>query len=116
MQFSFQLGGAVSLCISQTIFLGKLSSGIRHKLPEIKVHDVIAAGADNLSVLTQSSEELCLLRLAYQDAIQDVFIFLLVAACISLLASFGFEHKNVKKVEVERRRTQGSGAQPVAVM
>jgi len=38
-------------------------------------------------------------KLAYQNAIRDVFLFLLVTSGLALVASFGFEHKNVKKVE-----------------
>jgi len=42
-------------------------------------------------------------KLAYQNAIRDVFLFLLVTSGLALVASFGFEHKNVKKVEEARK-------------
>ncbi|KAF2678928.1 MFS general substrate transporter, partial [Lentithecium fluviatile CBS 122367] len=103
MQFAFQLGGAVSLCNSQTLFLGKLSHSIRTTVQGISSGKVIEAGASDLPGLTDSPAQLLALRLAYQDAVRVVLVFLLVAGAIAFLASFGFEHKNVRKVEEERK-------------
>jgi hypothetical protein len=84
LQFAFQLGGAVSLCISQTIFLGRLTVDVKSSLPDSPGEVLNSNGAD---------------KLAYQRAIWDVLVFLLVTSGLALLASFGFEHKNVKKME-----------------
>jgi hypothetical protein len=103
MQFAFQLGGAVSLCISQAIFLNSLSSELGSKLSTVSVQATIKAGAATLPALVHSPGEMYMLRLAYQGAIRDVSIFLLVAGGLAFLAAFGFEHKNVRKVEKQRR-------------
>jgi len=105
LQFAFQLGGAVSLCISQTLFIGKLTSGMESELPAMSTAAVINAGAYNLPGLTSSREELYALRIAYRTAIRDVFVFLLVAGGLAFLASFGFEHKNVRRVEQEGKES-----------
>ncbi|KAF2869455.1 permease of the major facilitator superfamily [Massariosphaeria phaeospora] len=111
LQFSFQLGGAVSLCISQTVFLGTLKSGLQDTLPNMSVSAVIKAGAANLPALAESQAELHLLRMAYQNALGDVFIFLLVTGGLAFLASFGFEHKSVRKVGGERKEGDGGDHQ-----
>jgi hypothetical protein len=59
---------------------------------------IITRGADNLPALTDDPTKLRILRLAYQSAIRDVFVFLLVAGGLAFVASFGFEHNNVHKV------------------
>ena len=58
---------------------------------------------------THSSGESRLLSLASQNAIRDVFVFLLVMNGLAFVVSFGFEHKNVRRVEKERK----SGAETV---
>jgi hypothetical protein len=84
LQFAFQLGGAISLCISQTIFLGRLTVHVKSSLPDSPGEVLNSNGA---------------VKLAYQRVIWDVLVFLLVTSRLALLASLGFEHKNVKKVE-----------------
>ncbi len=115
LQFAFQLGGAVSLCISQTIFLSRLVPGIRSTARHMTADEIIAAGAGNLRALTDSPETLHVIRLAYREAVRDVFIFLLVAGGLAFLGSFGFEHKNVKTVEEERRIAEGGATQAAEV-
>ena len=74
-------------------------------LPGIPASTVIDAGASGLTkVFSDSSYNLHLVREAYQWAIKDVFFYLLAASGLALLASFGFEHKNVKIVERERNK------------
>jgi hypothetical protein len=104
LQFAFQLGGAVSLCISQALFLSSLTVNIMMDLPDVPVGVVIDAGAYGLPSLAPSPAELHALRVAYRCAVRNVFIFLLVAAGLALFVSFGFEHKNVRTVEEERKK------------
>jgi hypothetical protein len=72
---------------------------------------VVDAGALNLRILAPSQAQLRALRSAYQDAIRDVFILLLVASGVAFVASFGFEHKNVKQVEKKRKEVENNGVQ-----
>jgi hypothetical protein len=54
-----------------------------------------------LPALELSSVQLETLKVAYQDATRSVFTFLLVTVGLGLMASFGYEHKNVRKVAME---------------
>ncbi|KAF2120122.1 major facilitator superfamily-domain-containing protein [Lophiotrema nucula] len=103
MQFAFQLGGAVSLCISQAIFLNRLTSDVKASLPGVSVAEVVHAGAYNIPAMAPSSVTLHMLRVSYRNSTRDVFMYLLVATGLALFASFGFEHMNVKEVEEERK-------------
>lgn len=100
MQFAFQLGGAVSLCISQALFLARLASEFDAGSANLLVHNSTRAGTSNVHGLIPSSASHGL-RWAYQHAIRDVSVFLLVATGLACLSSLGFEHKNVRKVEKE---------------
>ncbi|KAK7190343.1 hypothetical protein DPSP01_006165 [Paraphaeosphaeria sporulosa] len=103
LQFAFQLGAALSLSISQTLFVNRLTAEIKMKTPEIPPAVVISAGASNLPLIAPTPKALLLLREAYANAVQHVFIYALSAACVGLLATFGFEHYNLKKVAEGRK-------------
>lgn len=74
----------------------------------MSTHVIIDAGANGLLAMTESPMELLMLKAAYMNAIQRVFILLLVASAIAFLASFGFEHKNIKRVEEEQKEVHSS--------
>jgi hypothetical protein len=69
---------------------------------------IIDAGANGLLAMTESPTELLMLKATYMEAIQRVFIFLLVAVGFAFLASFGFEHKNIKRIEEEQKVVHSS--------
>ena len=109
MQFTFSLGGALSLCIAQTIFSNSLASHVADNVPDVAVDRVVAAGAYGLPRLAGNSPELLhLLKSAYRGAIRDVFIFASAAGGFALLFSLGFEHRNIKRVADQRDRTRSS--------
>ncbi|KAF2682030.1 MFS general substrate transporter [Lentithecium fluviatile CBS 122367] len=108
LQFAFQLGAALSLSISQTLFINKLRLEVQMKTPAIPPDMVISAGASNLPLLVQSPDTLLRLREAYTNSVRHVFIFALAAACCGFTFSFGFEHRNVKKVAAERKAAEES--------
>jgi hypothetical protein len=64
---------------------------------------IIDAGANGLLATTESPTELLMLKATYMEAIQIVFILLLVAIGLAFLTSFGFEHKNIKRIEEEQK-------------
>jgi hypothetical protein len=107
-QFAFQLGGAISQCISQTLFLQRMTAHIKSELPEIATPAVINAGASGLLTLTQSPTELQTLKAAYTNTTRSVCILLLVASGRAFLASLSLEHKIVKKIEQEQKTAQNS--------
>jgi hypothetical protein len=107
MQFTFSLGGALSLCIAQTIFANKLEYDVRHHVPEVSVEQVLAAGAYKLPELSEGSPlVLESLRRAYKNALRDVFFFALAAAGAALLASLWMENRNLKTVAAGREQEE----------
>lgn len=116
LQFAFQLGGAISLCVCQTLFIARLTSKVQSRLPDLSIEDVIHAGAYNLPLLTPTDADLLELRSAYEHAVADVFIFLLVANALAFLASFGFENKNVRKVEAEPKQPDSDGNEAAGIV
>jgi hypothetical protein len=107
MQFTFSLGGALSLCIAQTIFANKLEYEVHHHVREVSVEQVLAAGAYKLSELSGGSPlVLESLRRAYKNALRDVFFFALAAAGAALLASLWMENRNLKTVAAGREQEE----------
>lgn len=109
MQFTFSLGGALSLCIAQTIFVNSLTRQVSRNMSGISVDQVTSAGAYGLSTLAAGSPEiLLLLKNAYRHAIRDVFFFALGAAALAFVFSFGFEHRNIKHEAKQREDLVGA--------
>ncbi|KAF2726752.1 efflux pump antibiotic resistance protein [Polyplosphaeria fusca] len=102
-QFAYQLGAAIGLSVGQTIFLNKLGSEVRARIPSIRPQTVIAAGALDLSRLAPDPETLRLLRGAYAVAIRTSFIFALAVVCLAFVFSFGPENLNVKAIAQKRK-------------
>jgi len=113
MQFTFSLGGALSLCIAQTIFANKLEYEVRYHVPEVSIEQVLAAGAYKLSDLSEGSPlTLLSLRRAYRNALRDVFFFALAASGSALLTSIWLENRNLKTVAAIREQKETNAERP----
>ncbi|KAF2692141.1 MFS general substrate transporter [Lentithecium fluviatile CBS 122367] len=107
MQFTFSLGGALSLCVAQTIFANKLRHEVLYHVSEDLVDEVLAAGAYGLPDLSQGlPDRLLALRHAYRNALLEVFIFALAASGAELLCSLFFEHLNLKLIAEDRKQME----------
>ncbi|KAH8651556.1 efflux pump antibiotic resistance protein [Tricladium varicosporioides] len=106
VQFSLQLGAAVSLSISQTIFLNKLIAVVPRKTLEVSPLAVVRAGASGLPTLTNDPLILRLLREAYAIAIRNTMIFALAVAMVALIFACGIENKSVKAQAKENSVTE----------
>ncbi|KAI1815752.1 major facilitator superfamily domain-containing protein [Poronia punctata] len=104
-QFMFQLGGALSLSISQTIFLNSLQASDQALTPSVPYEVLVRAGAYNLRSIAPSDEIYNRLRQVYLDALHDTYIFPIVVAGLALLLTFAIENKNLRKVSAERKQT-----------
>jgi hypothetical protein len=109
LQFAFQLGGAISLCISQTLFLEELTSAIRYEVSLDSLDIVHGKAALDLATSVTLTAETNTLRKAYQSAFHSVFVFLVVVSGPAFLASFGTEHKNIKTVEQGQKKSKNDG-------
>ncbi|KAI1312742.1 efflux pump antibiotic resistance protein [Xylaria venustula] len=105
-QFLFQLGGALSLSIGQTIFLSQLKASAEHLTPSIPYYVLTQAGAYNLRGIAGSQAIYDLIRHVYMNALHDTYIFPVVVTGVALLTTFALEHKNIKKISEEREQAQ----------
>jgi hypothetical protein len=109
LQFAFQLGGAIRLRISQTLFLERLTSVVKAELLVELLETTFGEAALNLATSATPAAETDALRTAYQSAFHGVFVFLIMASGLAFLASFGFEHKHIKPAERGRNKLNNGG-------
>ncbi|KAI0896139.1 hypothetical protein F4806DRAFT_52322 [Annulohypoxylon nitens] len=103
----FQLGAAISLSIGQTIFLNELKASARALVPSIPYSALVSAGAYNLHGIFGDDEDgvYDLVRRVYMNALHSTYIYPLAAAGVALIATLALENKNLKSVEMERKKT-----------
>ncbi|MCJ1307349.1 hypothetical protein MMC25_000995 [Agyrium rufum] len=102
------IGGAIAVSIGNTLLLNTLISEVSKYTSTITGQEVLAAGALNLPTLTSSPTVLLGLREAYAKAVSATTISATVAACISILMTFGMQWLNLK--EVVRKREEEAKA------
>ncbi|ORY10364.1 major facilitator superfamily domain-containing protein, partial [Clohesyomyces aquaticus] len=102
--FSYQLGGGLSVAIAQNLFLNKLTAVIPRYTTTVSPLEVVAAGATGLVKLAKSYKVLRALREAYAEALQDAFVFAVVAACLAFPFGWFMEWLNIKQVAGERAK------------
>lgn len=94
MFFAQSLGGAVFVCISQSVFTNNLVSNLS-LIPGVDAALVLRTGATDLwSVI--SSADLPRVLSVYNTAITKAFTVALAISCFSILPALGVEWKNVK--------------------
>ncbi|KAI0521607.1 efflux pump antibiotic resistance protein [Xylaria bambusicola] len=102
LQFVFQLGAALSLSISQSIFLGQLKEYAKELTPFIPYDGLVAAGASNLRAIAETDQDYNLLRQVYMGALHKTYFYPVVAIGLALLTTFAMEHRNIKNIRKER--------------
>lgn len=94
MFFAQSLGGAVFVCIAQSVFTNNLVSNLS-LTPGVDAALVLGTGATDLwSVI--SSADLPRVLSVYNTAIMKAFTVALAISCFSILPALGIEWKNVK--------------------
>ena len=91
---SQSLAGSVFLAIDQTVFAGKLRSGLR-EIPGVDMTAISSAGVGDIRSLVRE-EQLPLLLGAYNDAVTSTFYVAVGCACIAFVAALFVEWKSVK--------------------
>ena len=100
-----QVGGALGLSISSTLFLNRLFAFLAANplTTSIRATAVVAAGAADLPRLTAGrSDVLKALQKAYANSVDDALVFSVVASCVSILAAACMERLNIKAVALQR--------------
>ncbi|KAM0439913.1 hypothetical protein ACHAPT_001011 [Fusarium lateritium] len=94
MFFSQSLGGAVFICIGQSIFVNYLSDGLKG-LSGINTQAILEAGATALSDLVPASK-LHNVLFVYNDALQKAFIVVVAVSAFMVVPALGMEWRSVK--------------------
>ncbi|MCJ1432522.1 hypothetical protein MMC27_001879 [Xylographa pallens] len=107
--FIWQLGGAISIAIGQTIIINTIVQELPHVAPEIDPASVIAAGATNLPQLTNSPEVLVILRGIWNLAITRTMIMSLAMVCAAIPCTMGMEWLNTLRVAASKKGDDYNG-------
>jgi hypothetical protein len=94
MFFSQSLGGAVFICIGQSIFVNYLSDGLE-AVSGINTQAILEAGATALSDLVPASK-LHEVLVVYNDALQKAFIVVVAVSAFMVVPALGMEWRTVK--------------------
>ncbi|KAI8674898.1 MFS domain-containing protein [Fusarium keratoplasticum] len=94
MFFSQSLGGAVFICIGQSIFVNYLSDGLK-AVSGINIQAILEAGATALSDLVPA-HKLHEVLVVYNDALQKAFIVVVAVSAFMVVPALGMEWRTVK--------------------
>ncbi|KAJ4133342.1 hypothetical protein NW754_016151 [Fusarium falciforme] len=94
MFFSQSLGGAVFICIGQSIFVNYLSDGLK-AVSGINIQAILEAGATALSDLIPANK-LHEVLVVYNDALQKAFIVVVAVSAFMVVPALGMEWRTVK--------------------
>lgn len=102
--FAQSLGGAIFMCIGQSLFINDLTKTLR-RVEGIDAQVVIEAGATTLSQIVPENR-LHEVLTVYNDALEKPFMVVVVVSCLLVLPALGMEWKSIKnknkdKVEIE---------------
>lgn len=88
-------GGAIFLALGESIFVARLISALHTYAPALNATDVVNAGATGLKAIVEMevAGEIGLQggKLAYNQAITNIFYLMTAGAAVSFLCSFGIE-------------------------
>ncbi|KAI9878025.1 MAG: hypothetical protein M1830_002145 [Pleopsidium flavum] len=101
--FAWQLGGAVSIAVGQTITISTILDSLPSLVPGLSPAAVIAAGAINLPGIAPSPAALDSLRSIWNTAISRAMIFSLAMLCAAVPFTLGMEWLNAKNIASGRK-------------
>jgi hypothetical protein len=107
MFFWQSLGGAVFMCVSQTLFVNYLASHLAD-LPGIDVDRVVSAGATDVQDVV-AEDKLAEVLEVYNAAVRQAFYVAVGLACALIVPALGMEWKSVKG----KKSTAGEGNEEV---
>jgi hypothetical protein len=112
--FSENFGGAVFVSVAQNLMANKLAQKLQN-IADIDPAHVVKIGATEITSLTQDTDTLRAIRVAYNDALAQPFLVALILLCIAAIGTFGVEWKNIKaKPESKEDAEQGQDAEASA--
>lgn len=103
--FFYQMGGAISISLGQTITLSTLIDLVPERLPDVPVQSVVDAGAANLDSLGLSSSGLSILQDIWNVAIVRTMILATAVVGAAVPFTLGMEWLNANKIAAARKET-----------
>ncbi|KAI1074868.1 MFS general substrate transporter [Whalleya microplaca] len=107
----YQLGGAVSISVGQTITITSLLALLPQRLPEVSPEMVITLGAANLPKLAPTPEALTVLKEIWNIAVARTMILGATVVGAAVPFTMGMEWLNAVKVAEERKKATESERQ-----
>ena len=94
MFFAQSFGGAIWVCIGQSLFVNYLTDGLK-TVPGINIQAIVAEGATRLREVV-SANHITEVLVVYNDALCRAFIVVVAVSCLMVLPALGMEWKNIK--------------------
>lgn len=101
--FFYQMGGAISISLGQTITLSTLIDLVPERLPDVPVQSVVDAGAANLASLGLSPTGLSTLQDIWNVAIVRTMILATAVVGAAVPFTLGMERLNANKIAAKRK-------------
>lgn len=92
--FAQSLGGAIFVCVGQSLFVNYLKGGLAD-IPGVDVQAIVEAGATELHRVV-SETHLDDVLVVYNGALRKAFIVVVAVSCLMVLPALGMEWKNIK--------------------
>ncbi|KAK9239555.1 major facilitator superfamily domain-containing protein [Lipomyces kononenkoae] len=89
------LGGAVFICVGQSVFNNKLVADLS-QIPGVNPSIILATGATDIRSMV-APEDLPAVLVSYNQALVEAFIVGLAVSAFTIIPALGMEWKNVKK-------------------
>ncbi|KAK9359448.1 major facilitator superfamily domain-containing protein [Lipomyces starkeyi] len=105
MFFAQSLGGAIFVCVGQSVFSNELVTGLK-QISGIDPMIILATGATELRHVI-APEDFAAVLVSYNQALVKAFIVALAVAAFSIVPALGMEWKNVKGARKTPTETAG---------
>jgi hypothetical protein len=97
MFFSQSFGGAIFVCISQSLFTNRLASGL-DSIAGVDAGVVVKAGATELARLVPA-DKITEVLVIYNDALVRAFWVVVAGSCLLILPALGMEWRSIKEAD-----------------
>lgn len=96
IMFMQQFSGAIFVSVAQNVFGAALVANLVATIPGLSPMMIVNTGATNLRGIVADPEELREVLVAYNGALQRVFLVAVVLACLSVFGAAGMQWRSVK--------------------
>ncbi|KAI2829144.1 hypothetical protein CBS63078_6366 [Aspergillus niger] len=102
----YQLGGAISIAMGQTVVLSTLTEKLNGQIPGLTSKDVFEAGAANLKALAPTAADLAFLCDIWNEGISRTMILSVALVAAAVPFTLGMEWLDAKQVARDRQAAE----------